>query len=568
MRFLSEKFKKNKSFTLIEMVVVVGILAILTVVSISLMNPAENFRQSRDSQRISDLNNVNVAITKIKYSDKRLTQSFLGSTNVIYTSLPDQLTSCGNYNLPTPPTGWTYHCVDQSVLRKTDGTGWIPVNFDSIGADSGIISLPIDPSNNADDLTFYTYAIDSSGKYELSAYLESIKERARVAAKDGGSDDDYYEIGTSFALLNPQEASGTLVSALNSLVSASPLQASADNTELITITITAKDSLGNPISGLVATTSVTGSGNTITQPLFVTNSNGVATGTLKSSVGETKTISAIVDDVNIVQTVDVIFSPVYTTGSWVTDSSGGPTQGNGNSIAEVDGMIYVIAGNSQTFRKYNPSTKVWSNLADTPTGVGVGASLVKFNSNTIYFSSGNSVNFYKYTISTNVWSQMASMPAGMTSGGSLTYPGTGDLIYALQGANQKSFWQYSIANNCWSVYNNAQSWGNSIVEVDGILYVMNGGSQAFYKFEPTKNKWTQLLDVPAGVTVGASMVKITSNLIYASSGNSANFYKYTISSNTWTKMTNMPTSMTSGGSLAYPGTGDLIYALQGANQKS
>ena len=52
----------KKGFTLIELVIVIGILAILATVVILVLNPAQLLAQARDSQRISDLGSVKSAI--------------------------------------------------------------------------------------------------------------------------------------------------------------------------------------------------------------------------------------------------------------------------------------------------------------------------------------------------------------------------------------------------------------------------------------------------------------------------------------------------------------------------
>jgi Big-like domain-containing protein/invasin-like protein len=72
-----------------------------------------------------------------------------------------------------------------------------------------------------------------------------------------------------------------------------------------TITVTAHDTAGNPVSGATVVLAATGSGNTLTQPAAVTDANGVATGSLASSVTETKTVSATINGVAVVQTAAV-----------------------------------------------------------------------------------------------------------------------------------------------------------------------------------------------------------------------------------------------------------------------
>src|SRR5574338_433612 len=47
--------KNQKGFTLIELVVVIGILAILAVFVLAALNPLEQFKKARDGQRKSDL---------------------------------------------------------------------------------------------------------------------------------------------------------------------------------------------------------------------------------------------------------------------------------------------------------------------------------------------------------------------------------------------------------------------------------------------------------------------------------------------------------------------------------
>lgn len=94
------------------------------------------------------------------------------------------------------------------------------------------------------------------------------------------------------------------VSASQSTVSASPTSVVAGDGSS-TITVTAKDANGNPVSGATVVLAATGNGNTITQPAGPTNSSGVATGNLSSTVAEAKIVSATAGGTAITQTATV-----------------------------------------------------------------------------------------------------------------------------------------------------------------------------------------------------------------------------------------------------------------------
>jgi adhesin/invasin len=114
--------------------------------------------------------------------------------------------------------------------------------------------------------------------------------------------------------------SGSGVDALQSTVSAAPTSITAGS-GTATITVTARSADGTPVSGAIVELAATGSGNTLTQP-GPTDGNGVATGTLSSTVAEAKTVSAIADGTAISQqaAVSVTAGPVSASQSTVTAS--------------------------------------------------------------------------------------------------------------------------------------------------------------------------------------------------------------------------------------------------------
>src|SRR5262249_36412898 len=69
--------------------------------------------------------------------------------------------------------------------------------------------------------------------------------------------------------------------------------------------------------------------NTLTQPVVVTNASGVATGTISSTVAESKTVSATIGAVSVTQTATVVVNAATATqlvftSQPVSDTSAGP----------------------------------------------------------------------------------------------------------------------------------------------------------------------------------------------------------------------------------------------------
>lgn len=176
--------KNGAGFTLIELLVSIGIIAALSTVVIITLNPAELFRQARDTQRVSSLATLNQAINILQASTPDFV-SLLGDKHVVYISIPDTESDCRNLNLPALPSNpldppnWTYHCVSSDNLLKTDSNGWLPINFSAV-SNISLSTLPKDPLNQYNSAEpaqayFYTYATDGLGHYELNAKTESRK---------------------------------------------------------------------------------------------------------------------------------------------------------------------------------------------------------------------------------------------------------------------------------------------------------------------------------------------------------------------------------------------------------
>ena len=192
-----------RSFTLVELLIVIAILAILAAAVVIVLNPAELLAQARDSQRVTDLKNIKKSIDLFVVDNPTVS---LGTASRVYISLPDTASNCPNLtsSLPTLPSGWQYVCATSANLRNTNGSGWIPVNFGSVFGGSPIPYLPIDPSNDLSSGRYYTYVM--GGSYELTALMEAAKEN--VSVNDGGSLPGVFQVGTHIDLTPPTRDKG------------------------------------------------------------------------------------------------------------------------------------------------------------------------------------------------------------------------------------------------------------------------------------------------------------------------------------------------------------------------
>ncbi len=176
--------KKNNfssAFTLIELLVVIAVIAILSVVVVLSLNPAELLRRSRDSNRVSDLDTLTHAISLYQTDQGTSgTSGFMGTSSIIYVSLPDASSTCGSWNLPTSPTGYTYQCSSPPTYRSITGTGWLPLNFQTITTGNPLGQLPIDPTNASSTGLYYTYTTNGS-QFEITSLFESNQYKAQYA---------------------------------------------------------------------------------------------------------------------------------------------------------------------------------------------------------------------------------------------------------------------------------------------------------------------------------------------------------------------------------------------------
>jgi prepilin-type N-terminal cleavage/methylation domain-containing protein len=194
----SRQTSSQHSFTLVELLVVIGILAILTAAVFLIINPVEYLKQARDTTRMSDLDSIDKALAVLE------TQGFtnFGTASTVYVSIADNASStCGSLGLSSLPSGWLYHCVSSTNLQKVDGNGWIPVNFTQSSALS-FSNLPLDPVNATSTTGNYYYTYVTGGSWALSSSLESQKYLSKIASQDRGYNvPGRYGVGSDLSLI-------------------------------------------------------------------------------------------------------------------------------------------------------------------------------------------------------------------------------------------------------------------------------------------------------------------------------------------------------------------------------
>jgi prepilin-type N-terminal cleavage/methylation domain-containing protein len=222
------KKRKDKGFTLLELLIVIAIIAILSVALVIVLNPAETLKKARDAQRISDLSTLKTAmglymtgVTPVYLGATgsnaacQTTAGTWGTNNKIFYSVPSITTSITGTTLDggtgSVPAASQVSTVAANGL--TNGTGWIPVNFTNITGGSPISNIPVDPINtvsatpvNTDLVYRYACAYTAAGvpSYEIDASLESAAYTTApndMRLNDGGNSNSYYETGTNLLIL-------------------------------------------------------------------------------------------------------------------------------------------------------------------------------------------------------------------------------------------------------------------------------------------------------------------------------------------------------------------------------
>ncbi len=142
----------KKGFTLVEILVVVGLIAVLAAITIIAINPAKNFADARNTQRSSDVTQILNAITQYTSEQGKALADF--GTVPLCSATPAHVgTGTGNINVAT----------------------LLVANY--------IVAIPKDPSVGTDADTGYTICSDSVGTSRVQIAAPSAENGKTIAVK-------------------------------------------------------------------------------------------------------------------------------------------------------------------------------------------------------------------------------------------------------------------------------------------------------------------------------------------------------------------------------------------------
>lgn len=137
------RFESGKGFTLIEILVVIGIIAILAAMVIVAINPGRQFAQARNSQREAGVATILDAIGQNMADNKGASLS---------------TTTCADI-----------HVAPTTTVAINIGTGAGFVNLSCLTPTYIASLLPVDPDGGTDADTLYTIQREATGRYTVCA---------------------------------------------------------------------------------------------------------------------------------------------------------------------------------------------------------------------------------------------------------------------------------------------------------------------------------------------------------------------------------------------------------------
>jgi N-acetylneuraminic acid mutarotase len=260
----------------------------------------------------------------------------------------------------------------------------------------------------------------------------------------------------------------------------------------------------------------------------------------------------------------------FAQGTWTQKANPPTAIGNAVSFA-ISNKGYISTGTYATGKElweYDQLNDTWSQLADFPGLRRTDAVAFTIGNNgyvgTGWYGSTYYHDFWEYNPSTNTWMQKANF-----GGGSKTYAASGFSINGIGyvvGGGTNELWQYDTTNDIWSqkaffppggrYYGVAFAIGQKGYYGTG-FDTTSVNRNDFWEFDPSLNQWNQQASVPGGLrsqAVGWSIGNwgyIGTGVIGGSSG-TYDFFRYDPISNSWLQKDSV------GGGVRWNGSGFVI----------
>ncbi|MDP2815909.1 MAG: type II secretion system protein [Rectinemataceae bacterium] len=133
-------YKRQKGFTLIEILLVIGIIAVLATVVIVALDPAKRFADARDARRLSDIQSILTAVSQYVIDNK-------GTLPAGASTFERQI-------------GIGVACdISTAICAATSGTDCLDLSVELVRY---LKTLPYDPANGSSTRTHYSLQVDAN----------------------------------------------------------------------------------------------------------------------------------------------------------------------------------------------------------------------------------------------------------------------------------------------------------------------------------------------------------------------------------------------------------------------
>ena len=161
-----KKSKNLTGFTLVELLIVIGIIAILASLAFVALNPLARFQDSRNAQRWTDVNAIISAIKLNQIDNKGV---YLGDI--------EDLTVGTNYLIGKLDDGSVITCSNPTVELNEEC-----LDLDQMVDDGYMSSVPFDPkaSGASSENTYYYLSKSSTGVLTIGSCSEELGSNSSI----------------------------------------------------------------------------------------------------------------------------------------------------------------------------------------------------------------------------------------------------------------------------------------------------------------------------------------------------------------------------------------------------